>query len=192
MPFSAALRPTHEETRISGTLVDGNRRALRSIIGNERYREALATVEEARCRRVEEAIAVSWVAILDMEHVIMACADTAQRDVFELNREMTRVSTEQSFRTVWRALLRFTSDSMILSRTSAFYSRAYDRGRLVARLESAQRGECQIHGRPGMSRMTREAFGMGIETVLRIAGRQGVRVTATATEDGAHFALRLP
>ena len=80
---------------------------------------------------------------------------------------------------------------MILSRTPSLYARAYDRGRCEARLDSARLAEAQIYERPNMSRMTQEAFGVGIETVLRLAGRKDVLVTSQPTVDGAAYSIRL-
>ena len=190
MPFSELIPISQEETKISGTLIVGNCNALAEIVGARAYDGALAGLESELRERLVHATALSWVSIPDMEQLIMGCADEAGRDVFGLNVEMTRLSTERSFRTVWRVLLRFATDKLILSRTAAAYSRAYDRGRLSVRVDGSSRGECQIHERPGMSRMTREAFGVGVETVLRVGGRGNARVTSRPTADGAVYTVR--
>lgn len=189
MPFSESLRPTAEKTSIAGTLADGNKQALSTLLGQHTYGQALGSLDPDMRDHLVHATAMSWVTIYDMEHMIMACADEAERDVFALNQEMTRFGTEQSFRTVWRMLLRFATDKLILSRAAATYSRAYDRGRLEARVDSERRAQCQIHERPGMSRMTREAFGIGVETVLRLGGRGTAHVAGKATPDGAVYTI---
>lgn len=190
MPFGALLQPSAEDTCLSGTLVLGNQKALLSLVGEAAFQRALASIPAERRERLVHGTALSWVPIRDMEYLLMACADEAQRDVFALNLEVTRLGTEQSFRTVWRVLLRFTTDSMILARTAAVYSRAYDRGELRVQVLSDGLAECEIRGRPGISRMTREAFGVGIETVLRVGGRGNAQVTSRSTPDGASYVIR--
>jgi len=190
MPFDALLGPSEEATKLAGTLVMGNREALRGIVGEAAFARALAELDPALRGRLMEATPLSWLVIADVEHLLMACADASGRDVFELNLEMTRRGTEQSLKTVWRMLLRLATDRLLLSRTRAAYARAYDRGRLALSVDGEARATAEIVGRPKMSRMTREAFAVGVQTMLELGGRKHVRVVGRATEDGAHYTIR--
>jgi hypothetical protein len=54
-----------------------------------------------------------------LEAMLLAVAEQTGRDAERLQSESVRVSADKTLRTVWRVLLRFTSDDAIVSRTPA-------------------------------------------------------------------------
>ena len=189
-PVTLSVAPTREPTQLAGTLVVGRREALEQLVGAGAYQRALESIDDELRTKLTQATSLTWVPIADIERFVIACAEASGEDVYELNVESARRSTAQGFRTVWRLFLRMATDSMLLSRTARAYDRAYDRGRVeIVVNQGRPGGSCEIFGRPEMSRMARDAFGVGVETVLQLGGRGTVAVHGRATPDGAAYVI---
>lgn len=100
------------------------------------------------------------------------------------------LSTERTLSTVWRVLLRFTSDEAILDRTPMMWERTRNVGRLE--LVSLEPGcsVLEVKGWPGMPQRHARILAINIETVLRCAGREEVRCHWKRTADGAVYQTR--
>jgi len=175
---------SREETRLSGAIVLGNLRSLRAIAGDSAFSRAMDSIDPEVRSCIAEATTLSWVPIPHMEQLIRACAAEAGRDSHDLACEMAEQSLEHNLRTLWRVLLRFTSDDSLLQRVSLYYARSYDGGRAEAAVIAPGRAVCRVTERPGMTRMSRDIFATGVKTLLRVAGREQVRVEPRATRDG--------
>ncbi|MAQ15683.1 MAG: hypothetical protein CMN30_12925 [Sandaracinus sp.] len=170
-------------------MVGGRCTALKALLGVDVYERALATLDAEARIGIEQCTALSWVPVADTERLVLACAEAANRDPHEVNVASARRATEASFRTVWRLLLRIATDDMLLSRTARAYDRAYDRGKIEVHLNAGSGGSCELTGRPEMSQIGRDAFGVGIQTVLELGGRGGVTVHGRPTADGAIYTV---
>jgi hypothetical protein len=74
-----------------------------------------------------------------------------------------------------------------VSRTPVIFSKSYNRGRLVASIPSAGRGEVQLVDWADVPDWPLRGTRAGIETGLRIAGRQHVYVECKRTPTGASY-----
>lgn len=176
-----------EPPSVSGTLACSLREHVCDLVGRQTVDEALRTVPETTRSLYESATAVGWVPIETMEAVFSAIADRAGLTVAELHERVARQSIERTFRTVWRMLLRLTTDRALVSRAPVIFSKSYNRGRLVAEFPVRGRAEVRLEDWPDVPEWPLRATRIGVETVLRVAGRRRVRVRTTRTEDGALF-----
>lgn len=174
-----------EETRISGAIAVNLRSATVDVVGGPLVESALEQIPSAVRRELLETLPIGWVSLRAVEYMLHATAEVARMDVHALNRDVNRRAAERTFTTVWRLMLRFTSVETLFSRSQAYFARSYDRGRLDARVLFPGRAQLELRGRAGMSRLAREGFATGVETLLRLAGRKGVRSQIEPHADGA-------
>jgi hypothetical protein len=81
--------------------------------------------------------------------------------------------------------LRVTTDSALISRTPIIYSKTYRRGELASKIVAPGRSELALRGWPGVSLIQVEGVRVGTETVLMLAGRREVKVSAVRHPQGA-------
>jgi hypothetical protein len=122
-----------------------------------------------------------------LEQVFGESARLLERDIADLHTDVARISIERTMRTLWRVLLRLTTDQALVSRTPVIYGKSYNRGRLEAHITESGRAEIRLLDWPAAPEWPLRATKIGIETVLRIAGRQDVRIIYTRTPDGAGY-----
>lgn len=175
------------EPSTSGTAVRDLGWALGEIAGRERVQVALARLP----REVREAFvhgpAMPWVPLRVTTAVVDAIAAEAGLDAEDLVDRAIRRSTERTLSTVWRVLLRFTSDKAILDRTPMMWERTRNVGRLeVVSLEPGC-SVLKVEGWPGMPQRHARILAINIETVLQCAGRECVRCHWKRTPDGAVY-----
>jgi hypothetical protein len=174
-----------ERTRISGAIVQNLREAMIEVAGAPVVDSALERIPSAARIELIEALPISWVSLRSVEYLLHGIADVSRSDVYALNRDVNRRGAERTFTTMWRMMLRLASVDLLFSRSQAYFSRTYDRGRLDARILFPGRAQLEIRGRPGMSRMAREGFAVGVETLLRCGGRHVLRAQSEPHADGA-------
>jgi hypothetical protein len=131
---------------------------------------------------------VGWVPIDTMERVFTEIAVELRTSVRELHVRVAEVSIERTFRTFWRMLLKVTTDRALVSLTPVIFAKSYNRGRLVAEVPEPGRGEIELLDWPDAPEWPIRATRIGIETVLRVAGRTDARVQAERTPTGAKYA----
>src|SRR5690606_30243039 len=95
-----------------------------------------------------------------------------------------------ALKSIWRLLLRFTSDDAIIRRTPLFFARGLSRGQLAAQMTGRGRAEIRLTGWPGVSPMQLNGISAAIEAVLLCAGRRQVQVEAQRPLDGGRFEAR--
>ncbi len=173
---------------VSGALASGLRDALTELVGPERVELALTRVDAEERHRWESTTPVGWLPLHVLEHVFGEVARDLGRDIGDLHVEVARISIERTMRTLWRLLLRLTSDSALVSRTPLIFAKSYNRGRLEAKMPVGGQAEIQLFDWPDAPEWPLRATRIGIETVLRIAGRKDVRVRCTRTSSGALYA----
>ena len=166
--------------------VCSERGSLRSIqaatAGEMRMSQGVSRVVMA-----ETATAIEWMPIVVMEEAFSAIAAEVGTDVASLHERVATVSVERTFRTVWRVLLRLTTDKALVSRTPLVFARSYNRGRLAAEVPRPGRGEITLFDWPNVPAWPQRATRIGIATVLRVAGRSDVRVEMAPTPTGARY-----
>lgn len=175
-----------DRARISGSIVWNHMVELR-----ERYPgavdAALDRIDPTARAEVADALAIGWVDLDAYEAFYQAVAREAGRALAELHTEVSRVSVERTLTTVHRLLMRFTTDNALMSRTPIIYAKTFDRGSLEPAIPEPGRGEIDVVGWPGMPEMALRGLRIGVETVLRVAGRKGVQVAGASARDGAHL-----
>ncbi len=184
-PREGLPREEVEEPRASGGLIQKERVALEKIVGAEVVVEALATLPDDRRREYDELGALTQIRASTVEMVYQAVADHTGRDVFRMHREIVRVSVESALRTVWRVLLRFTTDQALVRRTPLFFSKGLSRGKLNARIVRPGQAEIRLTDWPEVPPLQINGIAAAIEAVLSCAGRENVRVEGHPTLDGA-------
>jgi hypothetical protein len=93
-------------------------------------------------------------------------------------------------RTVWRLLLRVSSDRALVSRAPVLFAKAYNRGRLEAHFPRPGAGEIHLSEWPNPPEWPLRATRIGIETVLRLAGRRSIQMRVARVDGGALFSAR--
>ncbi|WP_053232924.1 hypothetical protein [Sandaracinus amylolyticus] len=172
---------------MSGALVLEHRRILQEICGPARFARALDRLPPDARREYDETSAVSWPRVTTAEHVMHAAAIELARDPVELHEQVSRTAVERTLTTLWRLLLRFTTDEALVARTPRIYARALNRGELVPLVVCPGRAEIRVVGWPDIPEFSTRGIRIAIESVLRLAGRDQVRVIAEPGAQGPIF-----
>jgi hypothetical protein len=173
----------------SGISVLDLRAALEEIVGKDVVVNALASLPAETRRQFVEITALSWVPLAAITQVVDAIAVTARKNPERLIDEAVRRAVERTFKTVWRVMLRLTSDAALIARTPVVYARSRNIGRLTARVVSPGNAEVTLSDWPGVSARHVRTLGISIVTVVTMAGRKETSVTSSPTADGAMFHL---
>ena len=171
----------------AGARIVEMRRLVLEEIGLDRLTAALAQLPEAMRREYLEATAVSWVACATEYAVHDAIAHAIGEDELQLHDRLLRAAMEKSFKTVWRLLLRFTSDEALIARTPIIYAKTRNVGRLTARSPARNKAEIILSSYPHCGFRDVRAIGVGLEAALRLTGRKDVRLHHTMRPDGALY-----
>jgi len=172
---------------MSGTLATGLVAVARETLGPELVERALARIPAETRALVDAALPGAWIPISAMETAFSAIAAESGRDIGTLHTELARISVERALKTFWRLLLRFTTDEALVTRTPVIFGKAYNRGRLVATIPRPNRGEVELLDWPDVPDWPIRGSRVGIEAVLRAAGRKDVRVEGHRTPTGALY-----
>jgi hypothetical protein len=172
---------------LSGPLACNLRDVAAEIVGEEHVERALETVPPADRERYQTLTAIEWIPIETMERVFAAIAKEVGTDVAKLHEQVATVSIERTFRTIWRLLMKLTTDHALVSRTPKVFARSYNRGRLIAEIPAKGCGTIELVDWPDAPAWTVRATRIGIATVLRLAGRADVRVDSSPTATGARY-----
>lgn len=173
-----------------GSGVLARRRAHESKLGAAKVRQVLDTLDPELRLEFDGATSVSWVRIATVEAVSDAMAAEAKRDPETWHDETVRLGTIETFKTVWRVMLRFTSDEALVMRAATMYSKTRNVGRLSARIPQPGRAELSLTGFPNMRPRWARAVAIGIEVVLSLTGRELAVVSSSVQADGAQFVAR--
>jgi hypothetical protein len=165
------------------------RAALEEIVGKDAVGKALASLPPETRSEFVEITALSWVPLTTISKVVDAIAGVAGKNPERLIDDAVRRAVERTFKTVWRVMLRFTTDAALINRTPVVYSLSRNIGRLTARMASPGKAEVTLAEWPGVSARHVRTLGISIATVVTLAGRKDVAVTSTPTADGALFQL---
>ncbi|MBX3248515.1 MAG: hypothetical protein KF901_15165 [Myxococcales bacterium] len=173
--------------RANGALIAKERELLERLVGVATVRAALQRVSPEVRASYEGITPMTRIPTADVEAVYYAVAEEAGRDPLVLHREIVRNAVEAALKSIWRLLLKFTSDDAIIRRTPLFFSRGLSRGELSAQLVGPGHAEIRLVGWADVSVMQINGISAAVEAVLLCAGRRQVEVEGTRTLDGARF-----
>jgi hypothetical protein len=137
-----------------------------------------------------EITSISWVANTTVSALVDAVAAAAGVDPEPMLDRAIRRGVERTFKTVWRMLLRLSSDEALIKRTPMIYSRSRNVGELSARIVEPGRAELKLTEWPEITDRQMRSVGVGIESVIALTGRRSVQMRCTRTASGAVFDLR--
>lgn len=172
---------------MSGALVTTGRAATKDLIGADAYERALASVRPEIAAEYRAVTVLSWIPLAVVEPVIEAMGNAAGRDPLALQDEVTRVTLQRSFQTIWRVFLKMTSNEGLLTRLPLVFSKAYNRGRLTTSFPTAERAVVELVEWPNTPLHVLRSTGVGVEVMLQAAGRGEARVSFDRTTRGAVF-----
>jgi hypothetical protein len=174
-----------DEPRITGALVSTHIELLGGRYGNDEVSRCIDGLPADVRAHLQGVIAAGWVPVKSYDVFYRSFAERVGVDVAELHTDMSRHSVERTFRTLWRLLLRLTSDEALVSRTPVLFSRAYTKGHLRAAITAPGLAEVELDGWPGVPDIVLRGVRVAIETVLRLSGRNGVRSSVERAAEGA-------
>jgi hypothetical protein len=160
---------------------------LEQLVGSSAFARGREELPPEMLRELESINAVSWVSNETVNRLVDEVARAAARDPEELIDKAVRISAERMFKTVWRILLRMTSDEALIKRTPLIYARSRNTGQLSSRLVAPQHSEVQLSGWPEVSDRTLRTIGVGIQCVVELAGRHDVRMSHARTATGGRY-----
>lgn len=169
---------------MSGSIILEHRNAIVERFGKDVLNEAVASLSESQRQEFCEARPASWVPISTIEAFYDALSQRLGRRVAELHREVGRLATERTLKTLWRVFLKFTTDEALITRSPVLFSKSYDRGRVVATITRPGQGQCTLLEWPDVTDFPLRGLCNGITTVLTLAGRKNVnaRVSERTTD----------
>jgi hypothetical protein len=178
---------TERRGRTSGATTRDAHAILEQLVGADVVARALARLPAEERQAYEDATSVTWLDCDVVEHVYEAIAMESGRDVASLQAEVMRAGVHRTVHSIWRILLRFTTDNALVTRTPLFYRKVFDKGELVSRVVERGRAEIEMRGFPEMSDFHLRGLLVGIQCVLEAAGRRAVRMRSERTRDGARI-----
>ena len=184
VPKVGSLRP---EVHVSGTSFCAHRDEIEKEFGRPLLLRAVERLEPAQREQVLGALQVSWVLISTQQALYEALALETGHTAEQLHVVMVRRSTERTVRTLWRVLLRITSDEALISRAPVLFKKSYRQGNLDAHQLAPGRVQLTVTGWPRMPAISLRGLRVGMETILILAGRRDVRVKSEASADGARL-----
>jgi hypothetical protein len=178
---------TSKEPAISGSLVIQHRKILATVVGEDALARAFATLSASDRQALDEVTVLTYVPITAAEALFAAVGREVGRDVPSLHEQVSRTSLEQNLKTIWRLLLRFTSDEALIARTPVIFSKAFPQGQIRPRIVSPGRAEIRVEHWPDMPEYAIRGTRVAVETVLRLAGRSSVKLSTDRTSDGVVY-----
>lgn len=178
--------PANGDTaHVSAAVVRDQLEACKKLVGHELVEGALSELPPTTRSHFEAMLPVSWIPADAVQQCYAAIAQAAERPVLELQAELVRIGLKNTLSTLWRTVLRFTSDEALISRTPLLYSRSFSRGRLSADTYAPGKAQLVLTGWAHVPELHLNGLSVGVETVLRLAGRKQPSVTYESTPDGA-------
>ena len=177
--------------RANGALILQEREALEAIVGADTVRRALARGVPREVREAYETLTAATRIPADyVEQVYFAVAEEAGLDPLQMHRDVVRTGVDKALKSIWRVMLRFTSDAAIVRRAPLFFGRGLSKGTLQAQMIGPGEAEVRLTGWPGVPRMQINGIEAAIQVILECAGRRHVEVSHDRTLDGCRVLVR--
>jgi hypothetical protein len=162
-------------------------RTYEEILGEELVAQAKARLSARARESIEQATVLTWVPLDHVGELVDRIGIEAERDPDALLDEVIPRTVERTVNTVWRVLFRFTSDQALIARTPLLWSKSRNIGQLSARIVEPGVGEVELTGWPDVSDRHLRTLARSLEAVMRVAGRDDVRVSRVRRPMGASF-----
>jgi len=175
------------EPTISGALITQHRAILVEIVGEPVLARALASLSPADRETLVSATSVSFIPIRVADALYRAIGRESGRDYVAIHEQVSRMAVDRALKTIWRLLLRFTSDEALVARTPVIFTKAFPQGVLVPRIVAPGRAEIRVVEWPSMPEYAVRGTRVAIESVLRLAGRSNVKITVEPSPDGCIY-----
>lgn len=172
---------------LSGSILLNQIKLCAERFGQPVVDEAIGLLTDDERTQISGVLPVSWVRSELSEAFVDAVAQRAGRDPDVLFREVVTTAVERQFKTVWRAILHFTSDSALVARTPIIYAKTFNAGSMTSDIPAPGRARILVSGWPNDHGRQMLGLAYGIGTVLKLAGRKHVEVTHTVRPGGAEF-----
>lgn len=176
-----------EVPAISGTVATTTRKMLRDLAGDAAYERALARLTPEERETYVSMTAMTWLPVDLANDVVRLVAEESGMLEAKLFEDSTRRTQEALLGTVYRILMRLTTDEALISRTPQFYSRSFNVGKLSSTFPAPGEALVALTEWPTISDQQMRGLGYGIETTLRVAGRKDARAACKRARDGAIF-----
>jgi hypothetical protein len=166
---------------------------MRAVIaeqyGTAPIAKALVNVPTDVRAEYEQMTSIAWVRSSTDYLVHDAVAAVLGREPLAFHEQVLRAAMARSFKTIWRVLLRLTSDEALITRTPGIYRRTRNVGQMVVQSNARGRAEFVLSQYPGIGPRDVRSIGAGLEVVLVLTGRANARVVARQTPEGATFTV---
>jgi hypothetical protein len=126
------------EPCISGTVLLDQRRIIDELLGPETLERALARMPPDMRDEYSALTSLSWCRAVTATALVRALAEESEKDPRKLQAELVRRGIEHTLKTVWRVLMRFTSDEALIRRTALIYGKSLNTGQI--RVEAGEKG----------------------------------------------------
>jgi hypothetical protein len=163
------------------------RRIIDELLGSEALERALGRLPSEMQDEYRALTPLSWCRATTATALIHALADESERNARKLQAEIVRRGIEHTLKTVWRVLMRLTTDEALIRRTTLIYGKSINTGQI--RVQVGEKGVAHIYqtGWAGMTELDFIGLATGIETVLRLAGRDDVHVKWEGEAPHIHY-----
>jgi hypothetical protein len=178
---------TVPDPTISGALITQHRAILVELVGEDVLTRSLAKLPAADRETLLSATSVSFIPIRVADALYRAIGAESGRDHVAIHEQVSRTAVDRALKTIWRLLLRFTSDEALVARTPVIYTKAFPQGVLVPRVTGRGEAEIRVTEWPHMPEYAIRGTRVAIESVLRLAGRTAVKLVAEPTHDGCVY-----
>lgn len=163
------------------------RRIIDEVLGPEVLERALGRLPADMHDEYQALTPLSWCRVATASALIRALAEESEQSPRKLQAEIVRRGIEHTLTTVWRVLMRFTTNEALIRRTAVIYGKSINTGEI--RVHAGEKGVAHIYqtGWPEMTDLDFIGLATGIETVLRLAGRDEVHVKWDGTAPHIHY-----
>tara|TARA_B100001750_G_C15375869_1_gene529803 strand:+ start:212 stop:769 length:558 start_codon:yes stop_codon:yes gene_type:complete len=164
--------------------------AFEQVIGPDAVERAIASLPPTEAQRYRQLTPLSWIDYETTRRVNDALARESGQTVDELFAKAIPMAVERSFSTVWRMLIRLTTDKALIARTPLIYRRTRSHGEMRAEVLGRGEARVQVTGFPEIPDRDVMALGLSIRSLLGLAGRKSVTVDGRRSPDGATWTVR--
>jgi hypothetical protein len=164
--------------------------AVAKVHGRDVVEAARARMSDDERQEMDAVTAITWLRATTMTAWVAALAEAAGVTKHALVEECARLATHDSFKTVWRMLLRFTSAEALIARTPLIYSRTRNIGRMEVASMSPGKAKLVLTGWPGVHEGQLHSLAVSIKAILELSGRRSPACRFECTEDGGLFEIR--
>lgn len=184
---ATAMAFDETQPRANGTLLLDQLGVLRELHGDDVVDRAVGRLSPEIRRELDMILTTTWVPSEVPDTLHRYVAEELGRDPVDVRRELVRTALPRTFKTIWRVLLRFTSDQALVARAPLIYSKSFDRGQFVSRIDSPGVAQMRLAGWHNPPELELVGIATAVEVVLRLAGRRDPEVTWRRVPGGATF-----